>query len=71
MSKDIYYVVQIVKNNENQLAIDYPKDFPIPNVGDELLIVNFNGNEYSGIITKKRFVVRDGYNELTITLNCD
>jgi hypothetical protein len=65
-----FYVVQIFKNNLNEKAIDYPKDMPIPNTRDELTIKDEQGVEYSGIVVKKRFVIRD-YHEVTIFLNCD
>lgn len=66
---DTYYVVQIIENGKSKMALDYPKDFPIPNVGDKLTIKDEQGYEHSGTVTNKRFVIRD-YRELTITLNC-
>jgi len=67
---ETYYVVQVIENNEQKMALDYAKDIPIPNVGDELVIKDEQGYEHTGIVVKKRFVIRD-YRELTITLNCN
>jgi hypothetical protein len=64
-----FYVIQVIENNEPKIAIDYPKDFPIPNVGDELIIKDEKGWEHKGNVTAKRFVIRE-YRELNITLNC-
>ncbi len=67
---ETFYVVQVVKNNENIMALDYPKDFPIPNVNDKLIIEDVDGFKQEGIVTKKSFYVAKKYRQLTIFLNC-
>lgn len=64
-----FYVVRVIKNGELKMSLDYPKDFPVPNVGDELAIKDEQGIEYSGTVAKKCFKVGD-YRELKIDLMC-
>jgi hypothetical protein len=65
-----FYIVNIFKDGKPVIANDYPEDFIIPETGDELTITDIHGNEHSGIVTNKRFVIRNYYQELTITLSC-
>jgi hypothetical protein len=61
---DIFYIVCFISNKQTKRTLDYPKDFPLPNVGDEITMKE-DGSEYTGVVFKKEFKVRE-YRELKI-----
>jgi len=64
-----FIVVKFIENGESIIALDYPKNYPIPVKGEKLLMTD-RGKEYNGVVTERIFTQRKEYREILLIVNC-
>ena len=64
-----FIVVKFIEDGESLIALDYPKDYPIPNKGEKLLMTD-RGTAYNGVVNERIFTQRKEYCEILLIVNC-
>ena len=64
-----FIVVKFIEDGESIIALDYPKNYPIPVNGDKLLMTD-SGKEYNGVVAERIFTHRKEYREILLIVNC-
>jgi hypothetical protein len=65
-----FIVVKFIVDGESVIALDYPKNYPLPSKGDILLMTN-DGKEYNGKVSERIFTLKKNYREILLLVNCD
>jgi len=64
-----FIVVKFIEDGESIIALDYPKNYPIPLKGEKLLMTD-RGKEYDGTVEERIFIQRKEYREILLIVNC-
>lgn len=69
--QDTYITANFTTKDDTKFrSLSYPTDFPIPNVGDTVVMLDaIYKEELRGIVVSKLFIVRETYKELEILIN--
>jgi len=64
-----FIVVRFIEDGKSVIALDYPKNYPIPIKGEKLLMTD-GGREYNGVVTERIFTQRKECREILLIVNC-